>query len=208
MQIKHRYTGDVLFNHFSDSLREAILAAVKAGADLRGADLSDADLSDAYLSGADLRGADLRGADLSGADLRGADGLPKPLPADPVEPYVRQVRSNQERAEKARQRHPEVPVVPDLDRKILAAIDGGMGGLNMSTWHSCETTHCRAGWAVHLAGEAGYALEKALGGSTQRAGTLIYKCSVGYVPHFFASNDAAMADMRRRAAESEAETGA
>ncbi len=196
MQIKHRYTDEVLFDHLSDNLRQAILAAVNQGAYLIGADLRGANLSDAYLIGAYLRGA----------DLSGADGLPTPLPADPVEPYVRQVRSNQERAEKARQRHPEVPVVPELDRKILTAIDGGTGGLNMSTWHSCETTHCRAGWAVHLAGEAGYALEKALGGSTRRAGALIYKCSVGYVPHFFASNDAAMADMRRRAAESEAGT--
>ena len=30
----------------------------------------------------------------------------------------------------------------------------------MGSWHACETTHCRAGWAIHLAGKAGYDLEK------------------------------------------------
>ena len=66
------YRGDS-----AESLREAVIAAVREGADLSGADLSGAnlrgaDLRDADLSGADLSGADLRDADLSGADLRGA----------------------------------------------------------------------------------------------------------------------------------------
>ena len=69
-------------------LREAVIVAVKEGADLRWADLSGADLRWADLSGADLLGANLgeadlrranlrwanlRGADLSGADLRWAN---------------------------------------------------------------------------------------------------------------------------------------
>jgi hypothetical protein len=29
----------------------------------------------------------------------------------------------------------------------------------MKTWHTCEKTHCWAGWVVTLAGEAGKALE-------------------------------------------------
>ena len=29
----------------------------------------------------------------------------------------------------------------------------------MSDWHSCENTHCWAGWVVTLAGEAGKKLE-------------------------------------------------
>ena len=53
--------------------RDEILAAVKAGADLRGADLHGADLRGADLRGADLSGADLYGADLYSANLRGAD---------------------------------------------------------------------------------------------------------------------------------------
>ncbi len=82
-EIKHRFSGAVLFSLETESLKLCLQAAVKekadlSGADLRGAylsgaDLSGADLRVAYLSGADLRGADLRGADLRGADLSGAD---------------------------------------------------------------------------------------------------------------------------------------
>ena len=36
----------------------------------------------------------------------------------------------------------------------------------MGDWHTCETTHCLAGWAVHLSGPAGYALEALVGPST------------------------------------------
>ena len=78
-QIKHRYTGAVLFDaDISDDTpagmetRAALEKATEAYANLRGAYLSGADLRGAYLSGADLRGADLRGANLRGADLSGA----------------------------------------------------------------------------------------------------------------------------------------
>jgi uncharacterized protein YjbI with pentapeptide repeats len=71
--IKSRWSGSVLFSLETESLRVAVEAAVKSGADLRGADLSGADLRGADLSGADLRGADLSDADLRGADLMGAD---------------------------------------------------------------------------------------------------------------------------------------
>ena len=81
IQIKHRYTGAVLYEHEpSDeqqasglAMRAALEAAVKCNTDLRGADLSGAYLRGANLRGADLRGANLSGADLSGADLRGAN---------------------------------------------------------------------------------------------------------------------------------------
>ena len=32
--------------------------------------------------------------------------------------------------------------------------------LDMGRWHSCDTTHCIAGWAIHLAGDEGYELER------------------------------------------------
>jgi Family of unknown function (DUF5758)/Pentapeptide repeats (8 copies) len=67
------YLGSVLFTYEADDLREAVVAAVKSGANLIGADLSGADLSGAYLSGAYLSGANLSGAYLSGAYLIGAD---------------------------------------------------------------------------------------------------------------------------------------
>ncbi len=61
-QIKNRWTDAVIYaSDVADSVRDALLEALKSGADL---------------SGADLRGADLRGSDLSGANLRGANLRP------------------------------------------------------------------------------------------------------------------------------------
>jgi len=85
IEIKSRFTGNVLFAHDAEenSVKITLQAALSAnadlhgadlyGADLRGADLYGADLRDAYLYGADLYCANLRGADLRGANLRGAD---------------------------------------------------------------------------------------------------------------------------------------
>ena len=97
-----------------------------------------------------------------------------------------------------RELHPEVPIVEHLDARILAAVNTAGNALDMSSWHSCETTHCRAGWAIHLAGKRGYELEKALG--SQGAGAAIYRASTGRVPHFFASNARALDDLRDCAA--------
>ena len=72
IEIKHRFTDNILFACEAQNMREAVFQAISNGADLRCADLRGADLRGADLSGADLRGAYLRGADLSGADLRGA----------------------------------------------------------------------------------------------------------------------------------------
>jgi hypothetical protein len=73
IEIKHRYTNNVLYACKASDIREATVKAVSESADLRGADLYGADLRGANLYGADLYGADLRGANLYGADLRGAD---------------------------------------------------------------------------------------------------------------------------------------
>ncbi|MCX5495409.1 hypothetical protein OSH11_11885 [Kaistia dalseonensis] len=71
----------------------------------------------------------------------------------------------------------------------------------MGSWHTCNTTHCRAGWVVHLAGEAGYALERFHG--TALAAQLIYRASNPDLPvsptRFYETNDEALADMRRMA---------
>ena len=93
-----------------------------------------ANLSDASLRGADLSGADLFGADLSGASLRGAylsEAIGLPIAVDAP----------------ARLRAVAVAALADAD------------ALEMSDWHTCETTHCIAGWAIHQAGEAGRILE-------------------------------------------------
>jgi hypothetical protein len=88
IEIRHRFTNEVLCAFDEPDLRSAVVKAVEisadlyganlyganlCGADLRGANLYGADLYGANLCGADLRGADLRGANLYGADLYGAD---------------------------------------------------------------------------------------------------------------------------------------
>ena len=72
----------------------------------------------------------------------------------------------------------------------------------MSDWHSCETTHCRAGWVVTLAGDDGKKLEKET--STLFAAMQIYKASspIRVSPvRFFDANETAIADMQRCADE-------
>ena len=80
VEIKHRYTGAVLFScEVDDSvdsglrMRAVLEKATTQGADLQGADLRGVDLRGADLRGAYLRGVDLQDADLQDADLRGAD---------------------------------------------------------------------------------------------------------------------------------------
>jgi hypothetical protein len=147
-----------------------------SGADLSGANLSGANLSGAYLSGANLSGAYLRWADLSGADLSGADLSGADL--------------------KNTKTDLEIPVVENLDTQIFQAVEANSNALNMRDWHSCETTHCRAGWHVHLAGKPGYDLEAKVGPNV--AGALIYAKSTGrQVPDFYANNDQALADIKR-----------
>ena len=52
IEIKSHWSGEVLYSGEHENLKEAVEAAVKAGANLCGADLSGASLSDADLSGA------------------------------------------------------------------------------------------------------------------------------------------------------------
>src|SRR6185437_15698362 len=153
------------------NLRGANLeGAYLRGANLRSANLEGAYLGGAYLEGADLEGANLGGANLGGANLRGAylggaknvpaipqaSDAPAPAPQTYEEWLAQRPKNNAERAKRYRERHPEVPVVDQLDAKILAAIESGKGRLEMSRWHgdnprnadgeACGTTHCRAGW--------------------------------------------------------------
>ncbi len=79
-QIKHRYSGQVLFEaNVPDGLgsglatRHVLEQAVAARANLAGANLARANLAGANLARANLDGANLVGADLVGADLAGAN---------------------------------------------------------------------------------------------------------------------------------------
>lgn len=152
-----------------------------SGADLRSANLSGADLRGANLHGANLTGANLRDTSLAGASLRDTNLEGATLPDG-------------------------VPAVPNIDAAILAAVEAG-GKLDMGDWHSCATTHCRAGWAITLAGDAGRALEERFGPNV--AGALIYAASGSHpTPNWFTNNEDAMADLRERASRAEKEGGA
>lgn len=105
----------------------------------------------------------------------------------------------------------EIPVVKDLDKKILTQVINKPESFDMGWWHKdkegcsiykagdrCGTTHCRAGWAIHLAGKKGYDFEKKVG-SPDIAGALIYAKSAGYVPDFGADEEDAITDLALRA---------
>ena len=121
-----------------------------SGANLRWADLREATLRGANLRGANLRwadlsGANLRGADLSGADLRGAN-----LRGASIDAFA--IATPEEAA----------PRIRAVAQAALATPDA----LDMGSWHTCDTTHCIAGWAVRLAGDEGNALEEKFGTAT------------------------------------------
>lgn len=73
IEILNSRTGAVLFalDEAGATIRGAVEAAVKSGADLRDSDLRGANLRVSDLRDSDLRGSDLRGAYLLGSDLSG-----------------------------------------------------------------------------------------------------------------------------------------
>ena len=175
IEIKHRFTGTVLFKAEVGRVKLAVELAVKEkadlrgadlrGANLRGADLSWADLSWADLRGAnlswanlswanlrgadlrvaDLRGANLRGANLSGANLRGADLSGANLRVANLEGGLKHATPEES--------------IANLD-KVREIVMENEERLNMGLWHDgdewqkrtcaeeavCGTTHCLAGW--------------------------------------------------------------
>jgi hypothetical protein len=89
--------------------------------------------------------------------------------------------------------------VAHLDAKISELI-GGKFTLEMGQYHTCETTHCRAGFAIIAAGERGLELERKLGSDT--AGRIIYVSSRPGIPcpDFYCDNETALSDIMRCAA--------
>ena len=101
-----------------DNLREADLSeADLSRADLNGGELRGADLRGADLRGAELNGAELAGANLSGADLSGATGV-APITESAITELLW------------------------IAETILACPES----LEMESVHTCNTTHCGAGW--------------------------------------------------------------
>jgi hypothetical protein len=174
---------------------------------LGGADLGDADLRDAYNKPASL--ADHKDPETPYVRRTPAGNQPR---LSREERAARRKARREERAARFRAENPDVPVVPHLDARILSSIERGVLVFEMGSWHgdgpqgpeatieACGTTHCRAGSAIHLAGKAGYALERKLG-NPERAGRAIYLASTGRSPYFFGSNERALADIRRCAEE-------
>jgi hypothetical protein len=212
-EIKNRWTGAVQYTcelaaevagkSYGLQLGFAIKAAhgdgaVLCGADLRGADLRDAVLCGAVLSGADLRDAVLSGAVLSGADLSGADLRDADLSGAVLCGAV--LCDADLSGADLRDADLSGAVKIENIHKAVYEAASKPGALDMKAWHTCGTTHCRAGWVVALAGEGGGALEYAFG--TPAAATLIYMASdptLAKVPDFYCNNEAAMADMARLA---------
>ena len=142
-------------------------------ANLTGANLTGADLTGAYLTGANLTGADLTGADLTGANLTGANLTRANLTgANLTGAYLSGVIG--------------LKIAADAPARLLAVARAALqpGALYMNDWHTCETTHCISGWAVHLAGEVGCVLETAVG--VHMAG--LYLLGVEAAGHFYDTN--------------------
>lgn len=100
-----------------------------------------------------------------------------------------------------------VAPIQDLDAQILTDLESKKYSLDMGTWHGkkeCGTTHCRAGSAV-VKHPMGPELERVFGPAL--AGAVIYLAArrgtskENEVPDFYASNNAALADIRACAAE-------
>ena len=217
MKIIRDRAGKVLYQAEVATLRDAVVRAVVEKVSLARANLDGANLDGASLDGANLDGARMAQVQIDYAAKQGARNVPttpvSSTPAASVTETTQATSSDHEarrrariasRAESARwyrERHPEVPVVADLDVKVRDAISAPGHELNMGDWHSCETTHCRGGWAIHLAGKAGYELEEKVG--VQQAARMIYRASTGRSPHFYATTERARADIERCAAEAQ-----
>ena len=132
----------------------------------------------ANLQGANLQDAYLQGAYLQGAYLQGA--------------YLQGAKL------------PRIPVIQDIRAKILERVLINPECLDMSQWH-CGTTHCLAGHAVDLAGEAGYVLEDQL--TTRTAAALIFSASGEEIPDFHSTNEAALAWLKAEKQEKTEEVG-
>ena len=119
--VKSYFTGSVLFELETESLKKCLEVAVLSGADLR----------DAVLRGADLRGAVLSGAVLSGAVLSGAD----------------QIFATDEESIEHLDAVREI-IIEDQARLNMGHWHGSDEWVNRTCAEEavCGTTHCLAGW--------------------------------------------------------------
>ena len=134
IEILNRYTNAVIYRPESaETVREAMVAAVRSGANLCEANLCEANLCEANLCEAYLRGANLREANLRGAYLRGAD--------------LGELRARYQMPDAAALRE---AVALKLEKNPELHNQGEWG--DGSADPDCGTACCVAGWACHLGG--------------------------------------------------------
>lgn len=94
----------------------------------------------------------------------------------------------------------KIPIIPHIHQRIYEAASRP-GALCMDDWHSCKTTHCRAGWVIELAGREGRALERFYRDTSFAAQQIYRTSSPLHVPsaRFYDSEEDALADMKRLA---------
>lgn len=189
MKIINRFNKKTIYeNGRAKTMKQLVEMAVFQEVSLEDANIRDADLAAANLQGADLKYADLKGANLEGADLAGADLTGVNLQDTKMK------GADLAGAELGL----EVPIIENIHKKIYKAASSE-NALEMDEWHTCETTHCIAGWAVVLAGEQGKKLEEKI--TTATAATLIYHKSdpKNRVPSFYKSNEEALEELKQLA---------
>jgi len=112
-----------------------------------------------------IEAANLKGANLEGANLEGAN-----LPIlDTIQ---------------------KMPMRSLICAEVCAAPEK----LEMATWHTCDTVHCIAGWAIVLHPK-GKELESRIGTSAAAA-LILWKCE-SEIPDFNSSNEEAMEWLRK-----------
>jgi hypothetical protein len=90
-------------------------------------------------------------------------------------------------------------VIPNIHQTIYAAASNPKA-LDMSTWHTCDNTHCWAGWVVTLAGAEGKKLESFFDTPLAAMKILDASSPLQVSPvRFFEGNADALREMKRMA---------
>lgn len=180
------------------------------GTDFSYANLKGANLERSNLRAAELKNANLRGASLAGSCLYTANLINANLEgANLKDTNFKQAAISGCSISWEELQHAclldNIPVVDGLHRKVVDAIEDEEGEywkqeLDMSSWHSqihsCNTTHCRAGWYVVIARMRHTEIEGILGTSVLAAAIALKSCSyLSRVPDFHCDNTTAMNDM-------------
>ena len=85
-----------------------------------------------------------------------------------------------------------LPIASDASARLLAVAQAALASdnaLEMSQWHTCDTTHCISGWAQHLGGSIAELLYQQMGADV--AGLMLL--GVEAHSYFYASNEKARA---------------